>query len=133
MTSFIPKLIPLIIGIRNEVQKQISNANIFYHGTFGDDLLFITVYLFTLHHVVILIQTYIFSGCMFFFTSSAFIQGLHTHVENGLGRNLQTRCSATLTQTVNAIQIEMTGKCICAACCSTSMMMLACLTLQRPN
>lgn len=37
------------------------------------------------------------------------IQELHNHVEEGLGRNLQQRCSFVLQQAVETTQREMTG------------------------
>jgi DNA integrity scanning protein DisA with diadenylate cyclase activity len=37
------------------------------------------------------------------------MQELHNHVEEGLGRNLQQRCSFVLQQAVETTQREMTG------------------------
>jgi hypothetical protein len=38
------------------------------------------------------------------------LQELHAHVEQGLGRNLQARCSTALQQGVDSTEKDMTGR-----------------------
>lgn len=44
-------------------------------------------------------------------STSFWLQELHRHIEEGLGRNMSDRCSTAITSSLQTMQQEMMGQC----------------------